>query len=309
MAIQPTEFLWHRGALVPWADAQVHVLTHALHYGSSVFEGIRVYDTKHRGPCFFRLNDHVDRLFASARIYAMKMAYTREQIRAACHEVVARNGLRTAYVRPLVYHGYGTIGVHPGPDPVDVSIAAIQWGRYLGEEGIEKGVDVCVSSWRRMMPGTVPALAKAGGNYLSSQLVVTEARRNGYHEGIALGADGAVSEGSGENVFVVRKGVIRTPGLGSSILEGITRHTVLTIARDLGVEVIEGAFPREMLLVADELFLSGTAAEITPVRSVDRQPVGDGARGPITRSIQDRFFGLFDGTVDDEHGWLEPVAP
>jgi branched-chain amino acid aminotransferase len=307
MAIQATEFIWHRGELVRWDEAKVHVLTHALHYGSSIFEGIRVYKTPHRGPCFFRLREHVDRLFASARIYAMKLPFTKEQIHAACHEVVAKNGLESAYVRPIAFHGYGSIGVLPGPNPAEVSIAAIEWGRYLGEEGIEKGVDVCISSWRRMMPGTLPALAKAGGNYLSSQLVAAEAKRNGYHEGIALGPDGTVCEGSGENVFLVRAGAIRTPSLASSILEGITRHTVLTIARELGIQVMEGAFPRELLLVADEIFLTGTAAEITPVRSVDRQPIGAGERGPITKSIQDRFFGLFDGSVEDAHGWLEEV--
>ena len=307
MAIQPTEFIWHRGKLIRWEEATVHVMTHALHYGSSVFEGIRVYDTAHRGPCFFRLGDHVDRLFTSARIYAMKVPFTNAEIHAACHEVVARNGLRAAYVRPLAYHGYGVIGVHPGPDPVYVSIAAINWGRYLGEDGIEKGVDVCVSSWRRMTPGTVPALAKAGGNYLSSQLVVTEARRDGYHEGIALGLDGTISEGSGENVFVVRNGKVHTPGLASSILDGITRHTVMTNLRELGVEIVEGPIPREMMLIADEMFLTGTAAEITPVRSVDRQPVGSGQRGPLTQALQQRFFGLFDGSVDDRHGWLEEL--
>ena len=306
MAIHPTELLWHDGRLVPWAEARVHVLTHALHYGSSIFEGIRAYETP-QGPCFFRLDEHIDRLFASARIYRMRIPYSPDQLRAACHEVVTRNGLRSAYVRPLAYHGYGNLGVDPGDDPVRVAIAAIPWGRYLGAQAIEQGVDVCVSSWLRIAPNTLPMLAKAGGNYLSSQLIHAEARRNGYAEGIALCTDGTVSEGAGENLFVVRNGLVSTPGLAASILEGITRDSVLAICRDLGIEVREQSIPRELLYIADELFMTGTAAEITPVRSVDRCPVGEGGPGGITKQIQARFFGLFDGSVPDTHGWLTPV--
>lgn len=307
MPIRPAELIWHNGHLVRWADATVHVLSHALHYGSSVFEGIRVYDTPD-GPCFFRLADHVRRLFDSARIYRMRVPFDADAITRACHDVVGRNGLRSAYVRPIAFHGYGELGVDPGDGPVDVAVAAIEWGRYLGTEAIENGVDVCVSSWFRLAPNTLPTMAKAGGNYLSSQLITGEARRHGYAEGIALCTDGTVSEGSGENLFLCRDGVLITTGVGASILEGITRDAVRTICADLGLEVREQRIPREMLHLADEIFMTGTAAEITPVRSVDRIPVGNGARGPITARIQDAFFGLFDGRTPDRYDWLAPVA-
>ncbi|MDA1221439.1 MAG: branched-chain amino acid transaminase [Planctomycetota bacterium] len=306
MSINATEWIWHDGELVPWADAKVHVLAHGLHFGSSIFEGIRVYETA-RGPCFFRLREHVERMFDSARIYRMEIPFTREEVERACHEVVARNGLRSAYIRPVAYFGYGTLGLDPAPCPVGMSIAAVEWGRYLGSDAIENGVDVCVSSWARLAPNTVPTLAKAGGNYLSSQLITTEAKRHGYAEGIGLCTDGTISEGAGENLFVLRDGVVRTPGSAASILVGITRDSVKHICADLDLEVREESLPREILYLADEVFMTGTAAEITPVRSVDRIPVGRGGRGPWTQRIQERFFGLFDGSVEDTRGWLTPV--
>jgi branched-chain amino acid aminotransferase len=286
----------------------VHVLTHALHYGSSVFEGIRAYETP-KGVCIFRLTDHTRRLFDSARIYRIEIPYSEEQINAACKLVVAVNGLaKGAYLRPLVFRGYGEIGVTPKVDPpTDVAIAAMEWGAYLGAEGLENGVDVCVSSWQRVAPNTIPALAKAGGNYLSSQLIGLEARRLGFAEGIGLSPDGLVSEGAGENLFLIRDGVIHTPSIAASILGGLTRDTVIRLARERGLEVRETSIPRELLYLADELFFTGTAAEITPVRSVDRIKIGTGKRGPVTESLQKAFFGLFEGRTPDKWGWLEYV--
>jgi branched-chain amino acid aminotransferase len=259
--------------------------------------------------CIFRLTDHTRRLFDSARIYRIEIPYTEEQINAACKAVVAVNGLtKGAYLRPLVFRGYGEIGVTPKVDPpTEVAIAAMEWGAYLGVEGLENGVDVCVSSWQRVAPNTIPALAKAGGNYLSSQLIGLEARRLGFAEGIGLSPDGLVSEGAGENLFLIRDGVIYTPTLAASILGGLTRDTVLRLARERGLEVRETSIPREMLYLADELFFTGTAAEITPVRSVDRIKIGAGKRGPITESLQKAFFGLFEGRTTDKWGWLEYV--
>jgi branched-chain amino acid aminotransferase len=307
MPIKTTEWIWHNGSLVPWHEARVHVLTHALHYGSSVFEGIRVYDTPD-GPRVFRLTAHNRRMIESAKIHRMEIPWSLAQINAACCEVVLRNGLRSAYIRPIAYRGYGEVGLAPPPDhPIEMSVAAWEWGAYLGAEALEQGVDVCISSWRRVAPGTIPALAKAGGNYLSSTLVSLEARERGFAEGIALSHDGMVSEGAGENVFVVRDGVILTPPTGASILQGITRDSVMTLARQQGLEVREASIPRELLYVADEMFLTGTAAEITPVRSVDRIPVGSGHRGPVTRALQQQFFGLFSGSTADQWGWLEPL--
>ncbi|HJS21990.1 MAG TPA: branched-chain amino acid transaminase [Steroidobacteraceae bacterium] len=308
MPIKATQSIWFNGKLVPWEKATVHVLTHALHYGSSVFEGIRAYETP-KGVCIFRLTDHTRRLFDSARIYRIEMPYTEEQINAACKAVVAVNGLsKGAYLRPLVFRGYGEIGVTPKVDPpTEVAIAAMEWGAYLGAEGLENGVDVCVSSWQRVAPNTIPALAKAGGNYLSSQLIGLEARRLGFAEGIGLGPDGLVSEGAGENLFLVRDGVIHTPTIAASILGGLTRDTVMRLARERGLEVRETPIPREMLYLADELFFTGTAAEITPVRSVDRIKIGIGKRGPVTESLQKAFFGLFEGRTPDKWGWLEHV--
>jgi branched-chain amino acid aminotransferase len=307
MAIKSTEWIWHNGKLVPWKDATVHVLSHALHYGSSVFEGIRAYATPD-GPKIFRLQAHTRRLFDSAKIHRIGIPWSAPEVNAACKEVVLRNGLKSAYIRPLAYRGYGDVGVVPKDGhPVELAIAAWEWGAYLGPEALEKGVDVCVSSWQRVAPNTIPALAKAGGNYLSSTLVGFEARDRGFAEGIALSTDGTVSEGAGENLFLVRDGVLITPPGAASILLGITRDSVMILARELGIEVREQVLPREMMYIADEIFLTGTAAEITPVRSVDRLSVGSGSRGPITKALQEAFFGLFNGRTPDKWGWLEPL--
>ncbi|MSR08277.1 MAG: branched-chain amino acid transaminase [Gammaproteobacteria bacterium] len=307
MAIKTTEWIWHNGKLVPWHNATVHVLSHALHYGSSVFEGVRAYATP-SGTMVFRLQAHTRRLLDSAKIHRIEIPWTAVEINAACKEVVLRNGLKSAYIRPLAYRGFGEVGVVPKPGhPVELAIAAWEWGAYLGPEALEKGVDVCVSSWQRIAPNTIPALAKAGGNYLSSTLVGWEARDRGFAEGIALGTDGTVSEGAGENLFLVRDGVLITPPAAASILLGITRDSVIILARELGIEVREQVLPRELMYIADEIFLTGTAAEITPVRSVDRLTVGAGSRGPITKLLQDAFFGLFSGKTVDKWSWLEPL--
>lgn len=299
--------IWSNGEIKPWRDATVHVMAHAIHYGSSVFEGIRCYATP-RGPAIFRLEDHIDRLYQSARIYRMPVPYAPSELMRACKEVVSANNLRQAYLRPVILRGMCGFGVSaPADAPMEVAIAAVEWGAYLGEEGLKAGVDACVSSWNRAAPNTTPTLAKAGGNYLNSQLIAGEARRQGYAEGIALAPDGTLSEGAGENLFVVRKGVLYTPPAASSILVGITRDTVFQLAADLGLKVVEQTLPRELLYVADEVFLTGTAAEITPVRSVDGMAVGNGARGPITAALQERFFGLFDGRTPDQYGWLDYV--
>jgi len=308
MPIATTPYIWFNGKLVPWEQATVHVLTHALHYGSSVFEGIRAYVTP-RGVAIFRLDDHTRRLFDSAKIYRIAVPYTADQINAACREVIAANDLsRGAYIRPLVFRGYGEIGVVPKNEPpVDVAIAAWEWGQYLGAGSDTAGVDVCVSSWQRMAPNTLPAMAKAGGNYLSSQLISMEAKRLGFAEGIALTTDGMVSEAGAANLFLVKDGQLMTPALAHSVLGGITRDTVLWLARDLGLEVRELAVPRELLYVADEVFFTGTGVEVTPIRSIDRIPVGTGQRGPVTERIQQAYFGLFDGRTRDERGWLDLV--
>ena len=301
--------LWMNGRLVPWADANVHVMAHALHYGSSVFEGIRCYATPH-GPALFRLDDHLERLCHSAAIYRIPLPYEREDLAAACRDVVLDNGLASAYLRPIVMRGVCGFSLAPSPDaPVDVAIAAVEFGAYLGEEGMRHGIDVCVSTWNRPAPNTYPTGAKAGGHYLNSQLIAMEAKRLGFAEGLALSPDGLLSEGSSENLFVVRRGVLYTPPAAASILVGITRDTVLALAADLGYRVVEQALPREMLYVADEIFLTGTAAEITPVRSVDGIAVGTGMRGAVTAALQDRFFGLFDGRTPDARGWLDLLPP
>lgn len=306
MSFKGAKVIWMNGRMVPWEQATVHVMAHALHYGSSVFEGIRVYKTPD-GPRVFRLTDHIQRLFNSAKIYRMPIPYGLDELVSVCKEVVLANKLLNgAYIRPIALRGYGDVGLAPKPDhPVDVAVAAWEWGAYLGADGLEQGVDVCVSSWQRVAPNTVPALAKAGGNYLSSQLISTEAKRLGFAEGIALSTDGTVSEGAGENLFLVRDGRLITPPSTSSILTGITRDTVLRLATRLGIAVSEQSIPREMLYLADELFFTGTAAEITPVRSVDRIQIGAGRRGPITEKLQDAFFGLFNGSTADSDGWLE----
>ena len=299
-------FLWHNGRIKPWADASVHVSTHALHYGSSVFEGERVYATP-QGPAYFRLAEHTRRLFESAAIYEIEIGFSEDEINAACVELIRANAMRSAYVRPIVFRGAGGLGVLPkGGSPVEVAIMALDWGAYLGD-AVEKGADVCVSSWHRPAPNTLPSWAKAGGNYLSSQLIGMEARRGGYDEGIALGHNGLLSEGAGENLFLVKRGKLLTPPSSAGILAGITRDSVLTLAADLGIAVEERDLPREALYTADEVFMTGTAAEITPVRSVDRKVVGAGTPGPITRQLQQAFFGLFDGRTEDRWGWLTTV--
>lgn len=306
MPMNATKHIWFNGELVPWDKATVHVMTHALHYGSSVFEGIRCYNTPN-GPAIFRLAPHTRRLFDSCKIYRMELPYTPEQINEACRAVISQNGLTSAYLRPLVWRGYGEIGVMPLKNPIEVMVAAIEWGAYLGAEALEHGVDVQVSSWNRVAPNTLPAMAKAGGNYLSSQLIVMEAVRQGYAEGIALDTNGVLSEGSGENLFLIRDGVIFTPPTTAAILPGITRNSIMTLAQKLGYEVREQNLPREALYVADELFFTGTAAEVTPIRSVDGIIIGAGKRGPITETIQKAFFGLFNGETRDQWGWLEYV--
>ncbi|WP_322816412.1 branched-chain amino acid transaminase [Chloroflexus sp.] len=304
MPIQKMDYIWFNGELVEWDKATVHVLSHAIHYGTSFFEGIRCYETP-QGPAIFRLTPHMQRLIDSAKIYRTTIPYTLDQLVAAVKETVRANRLRSGYIRPVVFRGYGEIGVNPLNNPVEVAIATIEWGKYLGAEAMEQGVDVCISSWNRFAPNTMPALAKAGGNYMNSQLIKMEAIANGYAEGIALDADGHISEGSGENLFLVRNGVVYTPPLTSSILSGITRDTVMTLLREMGVEVREQVLPREMLYLADELFFTGTAAEITPIRSVDRIPIGTGRRGPITAAVQEVFFGIVQGERPDRYGWLE----
>ncbi len=291
------------GKLVPWNDASVHVSAHALHYGSSVFEGVRCYKTPN-GSAVFRLDAHTERLFNSAKIYWMEIPYDQAQLNEAVLQTIAANKLDACYIRPLVFRGAGPLGVNPFGSPVDVVIMVWDWGKYLGQEAIEQGVDVCVSSWSRMAPNTLPAMAKAGGNYLNSQLVKIEAVKGGFAEGIVLDPAGHVSEGSGENVFAVFKGKLVTPPLVSSILPGITRDTVMALASRVGVPVEEKALPREALYLADELFFTGTAAEITPIRSVDHQKIGSGTRGPITASLQKAFFDVIECRAADEHGWL-----
>ena len=308
MPIPATQFIWFNGKLVPWEKATVHVLSHALHYGSSVFEGVRAYETP-RGVAIFRLRDHTRRLFDSAKIYRITMPFSAEQINEACRQVVASNSLtHGAYIRPIVFRGYGELGVSPKHEPpTDVAVAAWEWGKYLGGESESEGVDVCVSSWQRVAPNTLPALAKAGGNYLSSQLIGAEARRLGFSEGIGLSTDGTVSEGSGENLFVVKDGLLMTPALAHSVLGGLTRDAIIRLAKERGIEVRECAIPRELLYIADEAFFTGTAVEIASIRSVDRITVGAGKPGPITETLQNAFFGLFTGKTADKWGWLDYV--
>jgi branched-chain amino acid aminotransferase len=303
----PTEKIWFNGRFIPWHDAKIHVLSHVVSYGTSVFEGIRCYSTP-SGPAVFRLHEHVRRMVDSAKIYRMEdIGYTREELAEAMLELVRVNRLDSCYIRPIVIRGYGEIGVNPLKNPIDVYVACWVWGKYLGPEALAEGVDVCVSSWNRVAPNTLPALAKAGANYMNSQLIKMEALTNGYSEGIALDANGYVSEGSGENIFVVRDGRIHTPPLGASVLPGITRDTVIKLAADLGMPLVETLVPREMLYIADEVFFSGTAAEITPIRSIDRIRIGSGHRGPVAEALQNEFFAIVNGTKPDRHGWLSPV--
>ena len=309
MPFEEVKKIWMNGRLVDFADAKIHVLTHAIHYGSGLFEGIRCYNTHNQGPAIFRLDDHTRRLYDSAKIYRMEIPFSPEEFKRACLDTVAANDFDECYLRPIVYRGFHSLGVFPAACPVDVCVAAWKWGKYLGSEAIENGVDVRVASWTRMAPNTFPALAKATANYMNSILIRQEAAIDGYAEGIALDVNGYVSEGSGENVFIIRDNKIMTPPLGASILAGITRASVLKIARELGFEVVETLIPREMLYVADEVFFSGTAAEVTPVRSIDRIPVGTGRRGPITERIQKEFFAYIGGEIPDRYGWFAPVYP
>ncbi|MFH1941269.1 MAG: branched-chain amino acid transaminase [bacterium] len=305
MAFDESAKIWKNGRFVDWKDATIHLASHVIHYGSSVFEGTRCYKTKKGESAIFRLNDHNQRLFNSAKIYRMTIPYRLDEINEACREILRINGFEEAYLRPVVYRGYGSLGVDPSKCPIDVAILAWKWGKYLGPEALEKGVDVRVSSWSRLAPNTMPSLSKCGANYMNSQLIKLEALQDGYVEGIALTENGTLSEGSGENLFVVYRGIIHTPSLASSILPGITRDSVIRIAHDMGFEVEEATIPREMLYIAEEVFFTGTAAEITPIRSVDRIPVGDGSRGPITYAIQERFFGILSGVMEDQYGWLD----
>ncbi len=301
--MQYPEWIWQNGSIKPWAEATTHVMAHALHYGSSVFEGIRCYETPN-GPAIFRLTDHSKRLFASAKIYDMVIPYSVDELNAACRDVVKRNALTKAYLRPVAYRGLGGFGLS-ADTPIDVAVATWPMGAYLGDGVLEQGIDACVSSWQRFAPNTIPAGAKAGGNYLSGQLIAREARRLGFGEGIALASTGLLSEGAGENLFLVFDGALHTTPISAALLNGITRNTIITLARANGIEVIERDLPREYLYLCDELFMCGTAAEITPIRSVDGRQVGAGKPGPLTQRIQSMFFGLFDGSTPDKHGWLE----
>lgn len=306
MAVKKSEKIWHNGKFIDWDEAKIHILSHVISYGSALFEGIRCYATP-QGPAIFRLPEHTQRLINSCHIYRIEVPYLRDELMNAMAELVRVNRMPHCYLRPIVLRGYGEVGVNPYPCPIEVYIACWDWGKYLGDEALEHGVDVCVSSWARMAPNSLPAMAKAAANYMNSQLIKMEALANGYVEGIALDINGYVSEGSGENVFVVREGVVSTPPLASSVLPGITRDTVIRLCHELGIAVVEQPIPREMLYIADELFFSGTAAEITPIRSVDKVRVGSGTRGPITKRLQDEFFAIIRGQKKDRHGWLTPV--
>jgi len=299
--------IWFNGELRDQADCKVHVLSHALHYGSSVFEGIRAYETP-GGTAIFRLTDHIRRLRYSADVYRIPLIYSDEELNKACRETIRANGMTSAYLRPLVMRGNCGLGVLPKKmDVVDVVIIAANWGAYLGDEGLRNGIRACITSWQRLAPNTIPPGVKAGGNYLSSQLIGFEARDRGCEEGIALGNDGLLSEGAGENIFIVSNGRILTPPGSASILSGITRNTVITLAEELGLPLAEQSIAREQIYAADEVFMTGTAAEVTPVRQVDHMKIGNGGCGPITRKIQDVFFGLFNGKTKDKWGWLEPL--
>lgn len=306
MAITQSEYIWMNGEYVKWENAKIHVLSHVVHYGSSVFEGMRVYKTP-KGPMAFRLKEHTERLFNSAKIYRMKIPFTPEQVNDAILTLTSVNNLEACYVRPVAYRGYGTLGVDPSQCPVDIAIAVWPWGKYLGDEALEKGVSVCFSSWNRMAPNTMPAMAKCGANYMNSQLIKMEALSHGYVEGIALDVFGHVSEGSGENIFLVRKGALITPTFTSSILPGITRRSVMRLAEEMGIKVIEQDVPREALYLADEVFFTGSAAEITPISFIDNIQIGEGKCGPITKKLQDVFFGIIEGRTEDKHHWLTPI--
>lgn len=305
MPIQSTQNIWHNGKLIPWAEATLHVMAHVVNYGSSVFEGIRCYSHP-SGPVIFRAQDHIQRLLDSAKIYRIEVDFSRQELVDAMVDLVAINKVWPCYVRPIVLRGYGEAGVNPFNSPTEVYICNYPWGKYLGK-GVDEGVDVCVSSWTRIAPNTLPAMSKSGANYMNSQLIKMEAIVNGYVEGIALDATGYVSEGSGENLFLVRKGTLFTAPLGNSVLPGITRDSVIQIARDLDIPVVEQMIPREMLYIAEEVLFTGTAAEITPIRSVDKIKVGNGSVGPVTKAIAKEFFGMVEGRISDRHNWFTPV--
>ena len=300
------EFIWFNGKLIPWHEAKIHVLSHVVHYGSSFFEGMRCYETN-QGAAIFRLDEHIDRLFDSCKIYRVEIPFSKQEIKEGILETIRTNKLSSCYVRPIVYRGYGLLSVDPLGCPVEVAIGAWNWGAYLWPDVLENGVDVCVSSWTRPAPNTHPALSKAGGNYLNSQLIRMEAIENGYSEGIALNTNGLISEGSGENIFLVQDNTVITNSLASSVLGGITRNSVMTLAREAGFEVVEQEIPREMLYIADEVFFAGSAVEVTPVRSIDRITIGSGTRGPVTKTIQELFFGITTGQTSDIHGWMTLV--
>jgi branched-chain amino acid aminotransferase len=307
MAFSGNGKIWMNGKLIDWKDATIHVASHVVHYGTGVFEGIRAYDSA-RGTNVFRLDAHMRRLYDSCRVYRMEVPYTYDTLNDAVLETIRENGFKSCYIRPLVYRGYSQLGVDPLPCPVDVAIIVWEWDAILGGGALENGVDVAVSSWTRIAPNTFPAMAKATANYANSGLIKMQATVDGYDEGIALDESGVLSEGSGQNLFVVRDNVIYTPSLACSVLQGITRDTVVTLAGDLGFEVREQALPREFLYLADEIFFCGTAVEITPVRSVDKIAVGKGRRGPVTQALQERFFGIIRADLRDDHNWLTPVG-
>ena len=302
------EFIWRDGEVIRWEDATVHLLSTAVQFGTSMFEGIRCYDTP-KGPCVFRLDAHIERLFQSCKIYRMVPEFSRQEVVDACLVTVARNNLKDCYIRPMVLRGYGSAGLNPTNSPIETYVAAWPWGAYLGEDALEKGVDVGVSSWSRPAPNTFPVQAKAAGHYNNAQLIKMEAVANGYSEGLVLSREGRLSEGGGQNVFLVRGGALVTPQLDGSLLRGVTRDAVVKMAADLGIEVQERPVPREDLYTADELFFTGTATEVTPIRSVDRITIGEGTAGPITKAVQQRFLGVAKGTEEDLHGWLTPVCP
>ncbi len=304
MPIQPTKHIWHNGELIPWEKANIHVMSHVVHYGSSVFEGIRCY-TQPGGAAIFRLEEHMKRLMDSAKIYRMPLPFTLDQLNAAVVELVEANGIAPCYIRPIAFRGYGEMGVNPLKSPVEVYIGNFPWGKYVAGND---GADICISSWNRLAPNTMPSLAKAGANYMNSQLIHMEALTNGYAEGIALDRNGYLSEGSGENLFLVRSGVLYTAPLANSVLSGITRDSVLVLARQFGIPVVEQALPRELIYVCDEAFFTGTAAEVTHLRSVDRILVGDGAMGPVTKLLHDAYFNILNGLAEDRFHWLTPVA-
>jgi branched-chain amino acid aminotransferase len=307
MSLPKTEKIWCNGKLIPWDDAKIHVLSHVVSYGSAVFEGLRAYNSE-QGPAIFRLRDHMQRLLNSAHIYRMDVPFDLDSLSQAAIDLVRTNKVTACYVRPIVLRGYGDVGVDARGCPVDVYMACWEWGKYLGEEAMRSGVDVCISSWNRPAPNTLPQMAKAAANYMNSQLIRMEAKNNGYEEGLALDVNGYVSEGSGENVFVAVKGTVFTPPFANSALPGITRDSVLTLCREFKIPIAEQTIPREMLYIADEIFFTGTAAEITPIRSVDRIQIGSGARGPITKRVQEEFFALTSGKSPDRHGWLTPIG-